>query len=710
MPEPEPARIAVPPLREELALQPASAAIDGSPRWTLHDPADNRFFEIRWPAFEMLSRWQLGDGAAIAAGVNAETTLTIGVDDVVELAQFLISHHLTLAASQQDTGRLCAAAARRRLSAPQWLLKNYLFMRFPLVRPMPFLRGAYPWLRGVYTPQFWWLVLGVALLGLYLVSRQWDTFVHTFHAYSGWQGLLGLGIALSFAKVLHEFGHAFTAYRYGCRIPNMGVALLVMWPVLFTDTNEAWKLSSRRQRLHIGAAGMLAELALAAFATLLWNFLPDGPLRAGVFMLATSTWVLTLAINASPFTRFDGYFLLSDWLNMPNLHERSFAIGRWWLRERLFGFGDPAPEELPPARQRFIVGFALVTWVYRFMLFLSIALLVFHVFFQALGVVLMCVEIGWFLVLPIARELGAWWQRRGELRWHHPTIRSATVLAALLLVLCAPWQSEVRVPAVLGLAQAQRVYVPQPARADAIDVRVGQEVAAGAVLARLSSPELSYQLRRAQTLVEELSWQVRQQPFDDELRAQGPALIKQLNIARAAVAAYAEQIERLTIRAPFPARVAEMNPDVQVGTILSRGEELFQLTGDGDVRGDAFIGQEDVARIRLGEAVDFVGDVPELPAAKCRISAVDPVNLTELDTPYVASVYGGKIATVAQANHSLRPLEPVYRVRFDHCDSGIKLQRELAGAAVIKGSRQSLLGSSVRNLMALARREIGIPL
>ena len=115
-------------------------------------------------------------------------------------------------------------------------------------------------------------------------------------------------------------------------------------------------------------------------------------------------------------------------------------------------------------------------------------------------------------------------------------------------------------------------------------------------------------------------------------------------------------------------------------------------------------------RIRLGEAVDFVGDVPELPAAKCRISAVDPVNLTELDTPYVASVYGGKIATVAQANHSLRPLEPVYRVRFDHCDSGIKLQRELAGAAVIKGSRQSLLGSSVRNLMALARREIGIPL
>ena len=81
------------------------------------------------------------------------------------------------------------------------------------------------------------------------------------------------------------------------------------------------------------------------FATLAWSFLPDGPVRGAAFILATSSWISTLLLNLSPFMRFDGYFVLSDWLEMPNLHGRAFAIARWWLREQLFGLGDPPPEE-----------------------------------------------------------------------------------------------------------------------------------------------------------------------------------------------------------------------------------------------------------------------------------------------------------------------------------------------------------------------------
>lgn len=703
----EPQRMVLPGLRDELALQPAPAGSDGAPRWTLHDPADNRFFEIGWPAFEMLSRWHLREPSVIANAVNAETTLSVTPDDVLAVAHFLIGHSLTQTGTPQDTQRLLAGAARRKLSAPKWLLKNYLFMRFPLVRPMPFLRRFYPWIRGVYSPVFWWLVLGAAVLGLYLVSRQWDTFVHTFRAYAGWQGLLGLGVAISFAKVLHELGHAFTAYRYGCRVPNMGVALLVMWPVLYTDTNEAWKLSSRRQRLHIGAAGMLAELALAAFATLLWSFLPEGPLRAGVFMLATSTWLLTLAVNASPFTRFDGYFLLSDWLNMPNLHERAFALGRWWLRERLFGFGDEPPELLPTRRRRFIIGFALVTWIYRFVLFLSIALLVFHVFFHALGIALMLVEIGWFLALPIGRELTVWWQRRSELRWQAATRRTALMLVVLAIGLCVPWQSEVSAPAVVGLEQAQRIYTPEPAHIDSIEVTAGPKVAAGTVLARLSSPELTHDWRRAKAQVEELTWQVQQQPFDDDLRALGPALQKQLDTARAAEASYGEQIERLTIRAPFAGHVVDISSELHAGAVLARGEELFQFVGAGGIRGDAYVAQHDIARIRLGERVAFIGDLAR--TASCRVSLIDSVNLAALDEPYVASTFGGGISVVQHGDGSLHPLEPVYRVRFDNCKGDFELHRELAGIAAIKGETQSIVATGARKLFAFVRAEIGLP-
>lgn len=696
----------LPPLRQELALNPAPPAPDGSPCWTLHDPATHRFYQLGWAAFEILSHWSLGTAEAVVAAVNTHTTATVTVEDVAGVVLFLQGHHLTQATGAQDTARLAASAAAHRPGLAMWLLKNYLFLRVPLVQPMAFLRRAYPWVAFVYRRGFWWLTLAALLLGLYLVSRQWDSFVHTFHAYTSWQGWLGLALALSFAKVLHEFGHAFTAYRYGCRVPTMGIALLVMWPVLFTDTNEAWKLRSRRARLQIGAAGVLAELMLAAWATLLWSFLPEGPLRAGVFMLATSTWVVTLAINASPFTRFDGYYLLGDWLNVPNLHERTFALGRWWLRERLFGYGDPPPESLPRRLHRFLIGFAWITWIYRFVLFLSIALLVFHVFFRALGIVLMAVELGFFLAWPMARELAVWWRRRAELRWNRQTLRTAIAGSVLVLALLLPWQRTVRAPAVLGQAQAQVVYTPRAAQLLTLKVRDGEHVQAGDVLAQLASPELDYQLRSASQQAAQLAWQVRQQPFDADLRALGPALHKRWDAARQTVAGYEAERARLVLRAPFDGRVVDVAAGLQPGEWLKGGEALLGMIGGSGAKGDAFVGEEALSRLAPGQAARFVAALPEQPAVHCRVAGIDRLNLAALDEPYVASVYGGAVASLRQPDGTLAPLESTFRVRLDHCDAAHALPRELSGQAAIHGQAQSLLGRFARWLGAIVRREI----
>src|SRR5206468_1280763 len=135
------------------------------------------------------------------------------------------------------------------------------------------------------------------------------------------------------------------------------------------------------------------------------------------------------------FTRFDGYFLLYDWLKVANLHERACALARWWLRERLFGFRDAPPEVFAPGRQRLLITFSLFAWLYRLVLFFSIALLVFHFFFRALGLLLMLVEIGWFIVLPIANETMVWWRRRSDLSWNGASMRTALgVVAAVLMM------------------------------------------------------------------------------------------------------------------------------------------------------------------------------------------------------------------------------------------------------------------------------------
>ena len=131
------------------------------------------------------------------------------------------------------------------------LLHGYLFVRLPLVRPNRFLQKTEPLTRIFFTKSWWVFILICTLAGLFLTSRQWDQFTHTFSHFFSLQGLFYYALALSFVKCLHELGHGYAATRYGCRIGTMGIALIVLFPVLFTDTTDSWKLDSRRKRLII---------------------------------------------------------------------------------------------------------------------------------------------------------------------------------------------------------------------------------------------------------------------------------------------------------------------------------------------------------------------------------------------------------------------------------------------------------------------------
>jgi putative peptide zinc metalloprotease protein len=701
----------LPELRQELTLTTGAPTPDGAPSWMLHDPAANRFFQLGWPAFELLSRWPLGDPQTIVDAVNRETTLRVSMDDFSALLVTLGQQNLLVAADSADTERLRASAEAGRPTHAMWLLKHYLMIRIPLWRPMPFLRRCAPYVEIAYRPAFWWAIAVCEVIGLGMVSRHWDEFTHTFHSYGDLGGLLAIGATVALAKVLHEFGHAFTAYRYGCRVPTMGIAFLVMLPVLYTDTTEAWKVPRRNDRLRIGAAGMLSELALAACATLAWSLLPEGPVRGAAFLLATTTWIGTLAINASPFMRFDGYFLLSDWLNMPNLHDRAFALSRWWMREWLFGFGDPQPEPFTAGRRRFLIAFSFMTWLYRLIVFFSIALIVYHAFFKALGIVLFGVELGWFIARPIVRELAACWPRRSALRWQRRTVRSATLAALLLGFLVVPWHGGVSAPAVFGPRQAQGLYSPEAGylSSQVIPPRNGQSVRAGEVLAVLVSPDLEHKLKQAQAEEELLRWQVEQQAFDDRLREQGVALRKRWDAAQQTVSGLNSQIGQLTIRAPFDGTAQSAEDGLSAGTWLPRGERLLDVIGPSGIKGDAFVGESGVGRITAGQAATFVASLPEMGALHCRVVAADRVNLATLDEAAVASPYGGPVpAQLQPGTHQLVPLQATYRVRLGECTAPAMLARQITGIAVIDTSGESFAWRGMRALLAAASREAGL--
>ena len=217
-----------------------------------------------------------------------------------------------------------------------------------------------------------------------------------------------------------------------------------------------------------------------------------------------------MVINLNPFMRFDGYFLISDLWGVDNLQNRAFALCRWRLREALFGYGEPAPEPWSPSMTRRLLIWGYGSWIWRAILFLGIALAVYHLFFKVLGIFLMVVELLWFIGLPIWRELGEWWQRREQADSRKVLITGLS-LGALLLVLIVPWRSSVEIPALLEASRTSALHAPVAARLKAVHVQDGQSVAAGDLLLELDSPDLDSRQAIVRRETEILQLQLRRQ-------------------------------------------------------------------------------------------------------------------------------------------------------------------------------------------------------
>lgn len=696
----------LPPLREELALLPGPALADGQPSHTLHDPVRNLFFQIDWPTFEVLSRWHLGEAAAIAAAVNRETTLHLEPRDVEDVIVFFHDNQL-LQPRPGSAAEFAARLQKRRGSLGQRLLHNYLFFRIPLLKPDRWLGRWAPRLDFFYSRQFLYLTIAALGWGLVEVYRQWEHFAATLVDTLSWSGLASYGATLAAVKALHELGHAFTAKRLGCKVPAMGIAFLVMCPVAYTDTNEVWKLTGRRQRLAVVAAGVLTELLVAAWSTLAWAVLPEGTPKSLAFLLATTTWIATVAINTSPFMRFDGYFLLSDWLGMPNLHARAFALARWDLRERLFALGAIAPEQLARPRRAGLILFAYATWIYRLAVFLGIAALVYAFFIKAVGIMLFAVEIGWFVLLPLWRELQTWRAAWPVLRQRPRTKRSAAIALALILLLALPWPGRPAASALLRPAAQFVIYAPPHARVAALPVAEGQHVAAGAVLLKLASPDLASRLGSAKARVERLRWQASAGAFDSEQRAQWQVSQEQLSAAEAEVTGIQADAARYEPAAPFSGVLRDLAPDLRPGAWLSAQEPLARLIADQGQTAVAYLDEEDVSRISLGDTARFYADGPGGPVVSLEVASIDADASRVLPEPELATLFGGSVV-VREKNGQFYPERPVYRVTLKaEASTEAAAQHAWRGKVVIRGRWAAPGWRYLRGAMALLRREAG---
>lgn len=707
LPTPQFAHIALPPLREELSLHAGPALATGEPSYTLEDPVRNQFFRVDWLTFEVLRRWSLGSPQRVLDDIVQETALDIGLDDVEAVLGFLDQNQLL---QPDPLGSIAAMSRRHKAQRGAWytqLLHSYLFFRIPLVKPDRWLTRVAPSFEWLFSPVFLRLTLLALVLSGIQIYREWgrlgsmlmDTFTPT--------GLLCYGLALAGVKCAHELGHAIAAKRRGCRVPTMGLAFLVLWPVPYTDTNDVWRLNNKHHRQQVAAAGVATELIVAIWSSLAWAVLPDGVLRSIVFPLATTTWIATLAINASPFMRFDGYFVVSDWLDMPNLHARSFALARWDLRERLFGLGVPPPEYFPARRHWGLILFAWGVWLYRLTLFIGIAVLVYHFFIKLVGIFLFAIEMSWFILRPLATELRVWRDLWPAIRRTGRTRRSAMLLGLAVLLFVLPWPTRVQSSGVLRPSEVFPIHAPEHAMVSALPLKNGARVEPGQVMLQFAVAENASQRQGLEAQIESLRWRSEGAGFDAEQKAQSMVLREQLASAEAKLDLLKEQAARYRPAAPFAGTLRDMDAELAPGVWVGKNERIGVLVSDRGEEVSTYLDEDTVRRVAVGDSARFYADGLEGPFVRLQVTGIDQDATHVLPSGMWSAQHGGSVPAHDKQGYWF-PERAVYRVTLKVTGSpGPLAGHSWRGKVVIAADWEAPGARLLRGVAALLWREAG---
>ena len=369
----------------------------------------------------------------------------------------------------------------------------------------------------------------------------------------------------------------------------MGVAFLVMFPVLYTDTTDSWRMKERHKRLMINGAGVAAELKVAVFSTIAWALLPEGPLRSVAFFLVTSSWTISLAVNLNPLMRFDGYHLFADAIGVQNLQARAFALGRWRLRELIFRFLEPPPEAVSTGMRRLLISYAFTCWVYRFFLFIGIGFLVYELFPKPFGTLLFIVEMLFFIAMPVTGEIREWGKRLWSNQCSPRSLAGALAFGAMLLACFVPFPSVIRVPAIVEAGSVEVIYAFEPARVAAIKKTRGEFVRSGETILTLVAPEREIERDLIQKKLDLVHLKLSRITSDPESRDQRLVYLKERQQLERQLDRVTLELAKLSIKASIDGRVREVMPNLHADRWINNATPAVVVRHGEGIRGRGFV-------------------------------------------------------------------------------------------------------------------------
>ena len=692
----------IPTIRNDLELYPWEPEQDGTEQWVINDPLRSQFFVVSREVLEIFKRMHLKNSTNIALQVNAQTKCRVGLDDVARVVDFATQNNLIVPTSVGDISRV----SRQPNRTTWWMqfIHKYIMFRVHLLRPDKFLTTSQKFVSPLFTRAFFVLTVLVGVLGIFLTVRDWNSFQRNLEHLWSVSGLVNIFTTLVFVKLVHEFAHAYTAKRYGVRVPVMGITFIVLFPLPFTNTTDSWKLYSHRQRFNIASAGIISELVLACWATLLWKIFPEGALQSTLFLVATTTWISSLLVNASPFMRFDGYFLLMDYLRIPNLHARSGALARWWLRELVFDLNELPPEKFKKNIHNFLIAFAYLTWIYRFFVFLAIALIVYHFFIKAVGVFMFVVEIYYFILRPIFSEIRMWAKAKQKIMKRKRYLITLAFLIVFVGFFVVPFQRSVSVPAVFIPFEEVSIYAPLDARVLSVEGGVGDQIKAGDIMAVLGSEYVRYERDIAAIQANAVAHSVQSALLDAS--GQGASGRQQSWVAAMSRLREAEQrVDLLEVHAPLSGSLINLSQDFVEGSSLRSDTYIGTIRGERKNELHAYIDERVRRDLAVGDEVTFffIGQPANSHTAKI-------INISETSDrrgvyPELLSAYGGPLPSF-RVNDTVELVQPAFKVQLFVLED-VQARPRAPAFVNLRGEQSSLALNVGRRAVNILLREFG---
>jgi len=693
-------------LRPDLDMYPGTKSLEGYPTYVIHDLYRHQFTNIGHTEYEILKRWHLGDVDAIVDNILETTTLYVNQDDVEFLNDYLIRHELAVVETAEQRQKITAAQDKPKKFSPMMLFK-YFMINIRLFRPDIFLSNTYWMIKFAFTKTFWWFLFVVFLSGLFLVIRDFETFLLEARNIFTLQGATFIIIALVISKIFHEFGHAYTCKHLGLAVPKFGLRLMIILPFFYTDTNESWKLNSRKQRFLIGAGGVLSECALAIVCMFLWGILDDGLLRSVCFYLFVTSWLSSLAINTTPFLKWDGYYMFSDLIGIQNLQMRGFALGKWQLREWLFKWGDDVPLKLTPTMHKVVVGYAYGAWIKRFFIFIGIGILIYQKLFKVLGIFMLSMQVFMFVIRPIGGEFIAWYKNREKMNWNTHSVTTLIVFCGILLTLFVPWQTTIRVSAAVAPRVEAILFSPEDAQVSEVNILKNQAVRQGEVLVKLKNTNLEYDIRLAKTDVDILRTSLSR--FADQALLDSRSVVQeQLQSAVERTSGLIDTFKQLTIVAPFDGEVIALPETLVAGTWIGKESAVASIADKSTLEIYGYIPEKDLTRIDSNGTAVFYPENPKIDPIHASVIEVDTSETHILKHKMLAKAEGGDIITTSAETGVHYPKKAYYRVRLAMMPEDIeRVGISLRGSLHLDGEKHSIAGDIYRRAVSILIRESG---